>query len=183
MSLTSYRAAPPRVRTWLAYWCRAILLEICVCRGFGPRSYLVFRRGSPFRRSGGDLLSRALRRSTIGAEAFHVRVREGIGCSILAMTARPSKRRLPLGLLAIVRERSTPDVLCRDFRGAEQALLKSLVFSRFPRRRQACLNRLYIQRTYLRTGSLCVARDVTQGHCGFSYPLRGQLSVGPRTKF
>ena len=58
--------------------------------------------------TGGDLLSRALRRSTIGAEAFHVRVREGIGCSILAMTARPSKRRLTLGLLAIVRERSTP---------------------------------------------------------------------------
>ena len=70
--------------------------------------FLVSRMGSPFRRSGGDLLSRALRRSTIGAEAFHVRVREGIGCSILAMTARPSKRRLPLGLLAIVRERSTP---------------------------------------------------------------------------
>ena len=29
---------------------------------------------------GGDLLSRALRRSTIGAEGFHGRVRDGIGC-------------------------------------------------------------------------------------------------------
>ena len=31
-------------------------------------------------RPGGDLLSRALRRSTIGAEGFHGRVRNGIGC-------------------------------------------------------------------------------------------------------
>ena len=31
-------------------------------------------------RPGGDLLSRALRRSTIGAEGFHGRVRDGIGC-------------------------------------------------------------------------------------------------------
>ena len=29
---------------------------------------------------GGDLLSHALRRSTIGAEGFHGRVRDGIGC-------------------------------------------------------------------------------------------------------
>ena len=32
------------------------------------------------RRPGGDLLSRVLRRSTIGAEGFHGRVRDGIGC-------------------------------------------------------------------------------------------------------
>ena len=31
-------------------------------------------------RPGGDLLSRALRRSTMGAEGFHGRVRNGIGC-------------------------------------------------------------------------------------------------------
>jgi hypothetical protein len=31
-------------------------------------------------RPGGDRLSRALRRSTIGAEGFHGRVRDGIGC-------------------------------------------------------------------------------------------------------
>ena len=31
-------------------------------------------------RPGGDLLSRVLRRSTIGAEGFHGRVRDGIGC-------------------------------------------------------------------------------------------------------
>ena len=58
MSLTSYRAAPPRgkglVRT------RAAIGEL----------------GRP----GGDLLFHALRRSTIGAEGFHGRVRDGIGC-------------------------------------------------------------------------------------------------------
>ncbi len=31
-------------------------------------------------RPGGDRLFRALRRSTIGAEGFHGRVRDGIGC-------------------------------------------------------------------------------------------------------
>src|SRR3546814_7282576 len=42
-------------------------------------------------RPGSDLLSRALRRSTIGAEGFHVRVRDGIGCLPLAMTTRDRK--------------------------------------------------------------------------------------------
>src|SRR5437868_14715222 len=50
MSLTSYRAAPPRVGRE---------------RGCGP---------------GGDLLFRRLSGSTIGAEGFHGRVRDGIGC-------------------------------------------------------------------------------------------------------
>jgi hypothetical protein len=35
---------------------------------------------SEFGRPGSDLLSRVLRRSTIGAEGFHGRVRDGIGC-------------------------------------------------------------------------------------------------------
>jgi hypothetical protein len=48
-----------------------------------------------FGRSGGDLLSHALRRSTIGAEGFHGRVRNGIGCGPLAKTTRPSKRAAP----------------------------------------------------------------------------------------
>ena len=43
-------------------------------------------------RPGDDLLSRVLRRSTIGAEGFHGRVRDGIGCRPLAITTRPSKR-------------------------------------------------------------------------------------------
>lgn len=35
---------------------------------------------SVLREPGGDLLFHALRRSTIGAEGFHGRVRDGIGC-------------------------------------------------------------------------------------------------------
>src|ERR1700738_1062045 len=74
MSLTSYRAAPPRVeilRAWLG-----------VHRN-------IFALGSP----GSDLLSRVLRHSTIGAEGFHGRVRNGIGCSPLATATRSSKRK------------------------------------------------------------------------------------------
>ena len=41
---------------------------------------------------GGDLLSHVLRRSTIGAEGFHGRVRDGIGCGPLAMTTRSTNR-------------------------------------------------------------------------------------------
>src|SRR6202171_1272797 len=63
MSLTSYRAAPPRGK------------------GLGstnapPIAWIGRRFGGP----GSDLLFRALRRSTIGAEGFHGRVRDGIGC-------------------------------------------------------------------------------------------------------
>ena len=41
---------------------------------------------------GGDRLSRTLRCSTMGAEVFHGRVRDGIGCIILAMTTGPPGR-------------------------------------------------------------------------------------------
>ena len=44
-------------------------------------------------RPGSDLLSHALRRSTIGAEGLHGRVRDGIGCFPLAITTRPCKHR------------------------------------------------------------------------------------------
>ena len=43
---------------------------------------------------GDDLLSRVLGRSTIGAEGFHGRVRDGIGCGTLAMATRPSQQGL-----------------------------------------------------------------------------------------
>ena len=80
MSLTSYRAAPPRGCGCLV-WRERVL-----------RTGLTCRRVS---RPGGDLLSHALRRSTIGAEGFHGRVRDGIGCGSLAMTTRswsPTRR-------------------------------------------------------------------------------------------
>src|SRR5437764_4772648 len=45
-------------------------------RAWGPGLVCVGGLAGP----GGDLLFRALRRSTIGAEGFHGRVRDGIGC-------------------------------------------------------------------------------------------------------
>ena len=42
-------------------------------------------------RPGDDLLSRVLRQSTIGAEAFDGRVRDGIGSYRLAEATRPAK--------------------------------------------------------------------------------------------
>ena len=47
-----------------------------------------------FCRPGSDLLSRVLRRSTIGAGAFHGRVRNGNGCGHPAMTTRSAKRNI-----------------------------------------------------------------------------------------
>ena len=44
-----------------------------------------------FSRSGNDLLSHVLRRSTIGAKALNGRVRNGAGCFALAMITRPRK--------------------------------------------------------------------------------------------
>src|SRR6185312_3652861 len=69
MSLTSYRAAPPRVGG---------------CGGW-------------IGRPGGDRLSRALRHSTMGAGGFHGRVRDGIGCGPPAVTTRSSNPPVCLG--------------------------------------------------------------------------------------
>lgn len=63
MSLTSYRAAPPRGGGIFVGWIR------------GP---------------GGDRLFRILRCSIIGAGAFHVRVRDGIGWKSPAIATRSS---------------------------------------------------------------------------------------------
>ena len=43
-------------------------------------------------RFGSDLLSHALRRSTISAAALNGRVRDGIGCFARAMTTKPKKQ-------------------------------------------------------------------------------------------
>jgi hypothetical protein len=52
---------------------------------------IVLREVSLFR-SGGDLLSHVLRRSTIGVGTLIGRVRDGIGSFVPAMTTRPEKR-------------------------------------------------------------------------------------------
>ena len=117
MSLTSYRAAPPRVICFRPGHARLVVS----CSGpLGPDGAALprVRENSWIRRTGemisrfdrrhGEsrvlasraalgrpgsvLLSRALRRSTIGAEGFHGRVRNGIGCRPLAMTTRSPKR-------------------------------------------------------------------------------------------
>ena len=81
MSLTSYRAALPRAKF--------VLIGIfIVSEGFASLS-----------RSGGDLLSHVLRRSTIGAAALNGRVRDGIGCFARARATRPGKKRSALALL------------------------------------------------------------------------------------
>ncbi len=77
MSLTSYRAAPPRAR---------------VCPGLSGGVIVSFLRELSLFRSGGDLLSHVLRRSTIGVGTLIGRVRDGIGSFMPAMTTRPEKR-------------------------------------------------------------------------------------------
>lgn len=54
-------------------------------------------------RPGSDLLSRVLRRSTIGAGAFHGRVRNGNGCGRPAMTTRSAKGNVDEKLAGIAR--------------------------------------------------------------------------------
>ena len=73
MSLTSYRAAPPRV----GFFC-------CI----------VEREKSAICGSGGDLLSHGLSRSTIGATGLNFRVRDGIGCLPRASATGPADRTL-----------------------------------------------------------------------------------------
>ena len=78
MSLTSYRAALSR-----AVLHRGDAVIFCSLREMFS---LLFR-------SGGDLLSHVLRRSTIGATALNGRVRDGIGCFARAVATRPEKER------------------------------------------------------------------------------------------
>ena len=54
---------------------------------------IVSERFAFLSRSGGDLLSHVLRRSTIGAAALNGRVRDGIGCFARALATRPEKER------------------------------------------------------------------------------------------
>ncbi len=107
MSLTSYRAAPPRVvcatvslsrfgSYGLWHACVVCLMpQALVSQGAGAPGACVgdvygCRRGR-FRRPGGDRLSRTLGCSIMGAGGFHVRVRDGIGCGPAAMATRSSE--------------------------------------------------------------------------------------------
>src|SRR5579864_1210080 len=61
-------------------------------------------------RPGGDRLSRALRRSTIGAEGFHGRVRDGIGCLPLAIATRPCGDQENRCQMSEARRRLAPEI-------------------------------------------------------------------------
>ena len=86
MSLTSYRAAPPRdnsstgkeyrgIEGWRVEWVTGLGENLW----FASRHFRAATRRRRFLRPGSDLLFRVLRRSTIGAEGFHGRVRDGSG--------------------------------------------------------------------------------------------------------
>ena len=102
MSLTSYRAAPPRVKCLCGDWRREQVGFLGVadlpsalgfvglpCRIGIVQGWLVLGR------PGNDLLSQVLRHSTIGAEEFNGRVRDGIGFGLLAKP--PGRRRTGCG--------------------------------------------------------------------------------------
>ena len=86
MSLTSYRAAPPRGRGRgrVANGQQRMEDPIRHSPFASSHSRFVVRGANVLGRPGDDLLSRVLRQSTIGAEAFDGRVRDGIGSDRLA---------------------------------------------------------------------------------------------------
>ena|SRR6185295_2979274 len=105
MSLTSYRAAPPRVKLeFVSARYLAIAQQLGkLCKSGKPvrtksrrvsaaafRSKIV-KRETVLGRPGSDLLSQVLRLSTIGAQEFNGRVRNGIGFRLPAKTTRPAK--------------------------------------------------------------------------------------------
>ncbi len=103
MSLTSYRAAPPRANMKPTLKtnqlratnqiCTQMASTMCGAKNKTPaaRAGVLFdeyRFDELIIRPGNDLLSHALRHSTIGAGDFHGRVRDGIGCRFSAMVTR-----------------------------------------------------------------------------------------------
>src|ERR1700759_144242 len=86
MSLTSYRAAPPREKRSNDA-ARDIVSEWSFvdwrCAPLTNEAWLYW--------PGGDLLFHVLGRSTIGAEGFHGRVRDGIGCRVPRHNHQTSK--------------------------------------------------------------------------------------------
>ena len=87
MSLTSYRAAPPRAKALPPIRCG----EKPQTSTGGAINDRVSGDQDVSGRPGDDLLSRALRQSTIGATSFHDRVRNGIGWDTCAITTWSSR--------------------------------------------------------------------------------------------
>ena len=78
MSLTSYRAAPPRVKD---------------ANNGKHRVHVEIMKRIVLDRPGNDLLSRDLSHSTIDAEEFNGRVRDGIGFWLFAQVTGPVKNK------------------------------------------------------------------------------------------
>ena len=104
MSLTSYRAAPPRDKGLASDNCDD-----------GARRF-----GGP----GGDLLFHALRRSTIGAEGFHGRVRDGIGCFAPRYGHQAGQDRRETRLAQRTAGRTAPPGLTRGPRAALKRVVR-----------------------------------------------------------
>ena len=81
---SSLRTAAPDGDGWRAR-CGGLARRILGGGGCGEKIWNVLCR------PGSDLLSRGLSQSTIGAEGFHGRVRNGIGCMPLAKATRPAE--------------------------------------------------------------------------------------------
>ena len=81
MSLTSYRAAPSRGKS-------GVVKEELFERWATAQNTIIYPSGRP----GGDLLSRALRRSTIGSGGLNDRVRNGIGWGTSDIATRSTRR-------------------------------------------------------------------------------------------
>ena len=79
MSLTSYRAAPPRARTTKPPLGKPAAALKNIANGFFE---------APVSKPGDDLLFHCLSSSTIGAVRFHGRVRDGIGWVTDAMVTK-----------------------------------------------------------------------------------------------
>src|SRR5690348_4451807 len=89
--------------------------------------FLIVTRKEEFQlvlgRPGSDLLSQGLSHSTIGAEEFNGRVRDGIGFMLLARTTRPAKDKEIRSKLECVSIRAqSPDLI----RGPTPKLSKGL---------------------------------------------------------
>ena len=82
MSLTSYRAAPPRVTNYAN--------KNAAARRAGSGIFNIVNgfRTAPPAKPGDDLLFHCLSNSTIGAVRFHGRVRDGIGWVTDAMVTK-----------------------------------------------------------------------------------------------
>ena len=87
MSLTSYRAAPPRANiTQLHAQTKSRLRDSLESGVFNTANG--FFRPTPATKPGDDLLFHCLSNSTIGAVRFHGRVRDGIGWVTDAMVTK-----------------------------------------------------------------------------------------------